>query len=36
MSITMTIEVSPEQAISIAEMLKSPAAAMPVQTTVPT
>lgn len=36
MSITMTIEVSPEQAISIAEMLKSPAAEAPVQTTVPT
>lgn len=36
MSITMTIEVSPEQAIRIAEMLKSPAAAAPVQTTVPT
>lgn len=36
MSITMTIEVSPEQAISIAEMLKAPAAAAPVQTTVPT
>ena len=36
MSITMTIEVSPEQAISIAEMLKAPVAATPVQATVPT
>ena len=36
MSIRMTIEVSPEQAISIAEMLKSPEAAAPVQTNVPT
>lgn len=36
MNITMTIEVSPEQAIFIAKMLKSPAAAAPVQTTVPT
>lgn len=36
MSITMTIEVSPEQAIRIAEMLKSPATSAPVQTTAPT
>lgn len=32
MSITMTIEVSPEQAVLIAEMLKSSATAAPVQT----
>ncbi len=36
MSITMTIEVSPEQAIAIAKILKTPTAATLVQTTVPT
>lgn len=36
MNITLTIEVSLEQAIAIAEMLKSSAATTPVQTTVPT
>lgn len=36
MNITMTIEASPEQAIAIAKILKTPAATTPVQTTVPT
>ena len=36
MSITMTIEASPEQAIAIAKILKTPAATTPVQTNVPT
>ena len=36
MSITMTIEASPEQAIAIAKILKTPAATTPFQTTVPT